>query len=256
MADNLFGSIDLVEILFTLFWVFFIALVVYLQRESRREGLPLAYESGGDTVSGRTDNISFKTFKKAHGGEVTVPRPVVERAIAAEPADSFPGAPLIPTGDPLVDGVGPAAWSDRQDEVDLTINGEPRIVPMRTQPSFHVDERDPDPRGMSIVAADGVEVGKVVDAWIDVPEPMIVYMEVDVAEAYGSGNVLVPFAFADKINKDSGTITVNAILAEQYARAPRTKAADTITLLEEEKVTAYFGGGDLLATPERADPLL
>ncbi len=32
------ANIDLVEILFTLFWVFFIGLVLYLHRESKREG--------------------------------------------------------------------------------------------------------------------------------------------------------------------------------------------------------------------------
>ena len=35
------ASVDLVEVLFTLFWVFFIGLVFYLQREMKREGYPL-----------------------------------------------------------------------------------------------------------------------------------------------------------------------------------------------------------------------
>ena len=43
-------SIDLAEILFTLFWVFFIALVLYLHRESKREGYPLESDRGGDVV--------------------------------------------------------------------------------------------------------------------------------------------------------------------------------------------------------------
>ncbi|MEO1576025.1 MAG: photosynthetic reaction center subunit H, partial [Pseudomonadota bacterium] len=35
------GEIDLVEIVFTLFWLFFAGLVMYLHRESKREGYPL-----------------------------------------------------------------------------------------------------------------------------------------------------------------------------------------------------------------------
>ena len=256
MTNNIVGSIDLVEILFTLFWVFFIALVVYLQREARREGFPLAYDTPSGTVRGTPTGIAPKVFKLPHGGELTAPRAEVDRELAAKPAAGFGGAPLVPTGDGLVDGVGPATWSERQDTPDLTYHGKPRIVPMRSQPAFHVDERDADPRGMSIVAADGQTVGKVVDAWVDVPEPMIVYLELALDAAHGTGNVLVPFAFADKINKASGTITVNALMAEQFGRAPRTKEADTITLLEEDKVMAYFGGGDLLASPERAEPVL
>ena len=46
MANNLVGSIDLVEILFTLFWLFFFGLVFYIQREGRREGFPVMHENG------------------------------------------------------------------------------------------------------------------------------------------------------------------------------------------------------------------
>jgi len=34
------------------------------------------------------------------------------------------------------------------------------------------------------------------------------------------------------------------------------KKAGSITLLEEEKVMAYFGGGTLYADPKRAEPLI
>jgi len=37
---------------------------------------------------------------------------------------------------------------------------------------------------------------------------------------------------------------------------PATRAPDSITLLEEEKICAYFGGGLLYATPSRQEPLL
>ena len=44
---GLSSSIDLAEILFTLFWLFFIGLVLYLHRESKREGYPLESDNEG-----------------------------------------------------------------------------------------------------------------------------------------------------------------------------------------------------------------
>jgi photosynthetic reaction center H subunit len=37
---------------------------------------------------------------------------------------------------------------------------------------------------------------------------------------------------------------------------PTTKHPEQITLLEEEKVMAYYGGGTLYATPDRQEPIL
>lgn len=258
MTNNIVGNIDLVEIIFTLFWLFFAALVIYLQRESKREGYPLdaPHRQGDVVVRGFPMEPPPKKYKTNYHGVISVPRQDPERELAAKYVGEFPGAPIEPTGDPLVDGVGPAAWSDRSDTPDLTLHGHPRIVPMRTKPEFGIDERDADPRGMTVIAADGKAVGKVVDAWVDIPEPMIVYIEIALDDEIGSGNILMPYAFIEKIRKEEGELHSNALLAEQYGRAPRIKDADTVTLLEEDKVTAYFGGGKLLAEPSRAEPLI
>ncbi|MEL6951225.1 MAG: photosynthetic reaction center subunit H [Pseudomonadota bacterium] len=258
MPNNIVGSIDFVEIVFTLFWLFFGVLVLYLHRESKREGYPLdSPHRGGDVVvRGFPSEPRQKTYLTPHHGKVSVPRQDPDRELAAEPVGDFPGAPLVPTGDPLVDGIGPAAWSDRADTPDLTLHGEPRIVPMRNHDEYGIDERDADPRGMDVVAADGKSVGKVIDNWVDIPEPMIVYIEIALDPSVGSGNVLMPFAFVDKIDRDAGELHANALLSEQYSRVPRTRDSDTITLLEEDKVMAYFGGGKLLAEPSRSEPLI
>lgn len=256
MTNNVVGSIDLVEILFTLFWLFFAVLIIYLQRESKREGYPLLSSSGdGAVVSGFPSAPELKTYKLAHGGEVTVPRAVDDYELNAETAGVYRGAPIVPKGDPLVDGLGPAAWSNRQDTPDLTYHGEARIVPMRNQPTFHVDDRDPDPRGMDVISADDHKVGAITDVWIDIPEPMIVYVEIALEETIGTGSVLMPFHFAD-IKKSAGHIKVTALMAKQFANVPRLKNADTITLLEEDKICGYFGGGALLAEPSRSEPLI
>jgi photosynthetic reaction center H subunit len=51
-------------------------------------------------------------------------------------------------------------------------------------------------------------------------------------------------------------VVVKAILAAQFANAPRIKSPNSVTFLEEDRICAYFAGGHLYATPKRAEPLL
>jgi photosynthetic reaction center H subunit len=65
--------------------------------------------------------------------------------------------------------------------------------------------------------------------------------------------VLLPVTFS-RIKKDS--IQVHALLAAQFAGVPATRLPEQVTLLEEEKITAYYGAGLMYATAERQEPLL
>ena len=65
--------------------------------------------------------------------------------------------------------------------------------------------------------------------------------------------VLLPVPFA-RIKSDS--VKAHSIYAAQFANVPVTKGADQVTLLEEEKISAYYGGGTLYADPMRSEPLL
>ena len=255
MSSGLTSSIDLVEILFTLFWVFFVFLVLYLQREGKREGYPLVSErSDNITVQGFPTMPRQKTYLLPHGGTALAPSgDPPETDVAAVPAANFPGAPLVPTGDPMVDGVGVAAYAKRSDTPDLTLDGRNRIVPLRTQPEAYVDRRDKDPRGMPVVAADDAKVGTVSDLWIDLSEPMIYFLEV--TRDTSGDSVMVPFHFA-KIRKREGDIKVNALYAHQFDKVPRLKSPDQITLLEEDKITAYYAGGELYADAKRQEPFI
>ncbi len=255
MSFGLTSNIDLAEILFTLFWVFFIGLIIYLRREDKREGYPLESDrSGHVTVQGFPAIPAPKEFHLPHGGTQTAPRAEASGVEpAATPAAPHPGAPLIPTGDPLVDGIGPASYANRSDTPDRTFYGKNRVVPMRLLPDFAVAERDTDPRGMPVVAADGVEVGVVSDIWVDLAEPQIYYLEVDMKD--NSGSTLLPFHFAD-MRKRPSHIRVKALYSHQFANVPKLKNPDQITLLEEDKLTAYYAGGELYADPQRAEPFL
>jgi photosynthetic reaction center H subunit len=56
-----------------------------------------------------------------------------------------------------------------------------------------------------------------------------------------------------RIKKDG--VTVGALLASQFAGVPTTRSPDQVTLLEEEKISAYYGAGMLYATADIQEPL-
>ena len=81
---------------------------------------------------------------------------------------------------------------------------------------------------------------------------MIRYYEV---ELEGGDHVLLPQTYA-KINKRTRQVKVNAILGAQFQDVPRLQNAETVTLLEEEKLVGYYAGGLMYATPTRLGPIL
>lgn len=254
---GLSSSIDLAEILFTLFWVFFIGLVIYLQREAKREGYPLESDNEGVVVQGFPAVPKPKKYKLPHGqADVKAPREEPpEEDLKLRPTAGFPGAPFEPTGEnPMLDGVGPGAYANRHDVPELTLPGENRFVPMRTLPDFHVDEHDPDPVGMEVLGADNEVAGTVTDLWVDRVEPMIVFFEVQLGGDHGR-KVLVPYTFS-RVYRGRGQIKVHAIHSHQFQDIPGTASDEQITALEEEKIVAYFGAGTLYADEARAEPII
>ena len=164
---------------------------------------------------------------------------------------AHPGAALDPGPAALGAGVGPGAWSDRADVPDLTVEGHPKVVPLRVATNFFIEPRDPDPRGMTVVGADGAVAGTVVDVWVDRSEPQVRYLETDV----GGRTVLVPITCC-VVRPRQRAVTVKAILGAQFAGAPAIAQADRVTLREEDRVMAYFAGGYLYATAARQEPII
>ena len=58
------------------------------------------------------------------------------------------------------------------------------------------------------------------------------------------------------VNSVPEWLAVQALLGAQFGNVPRTRSDAQITLLEEEKISAYYGAGTLYATPERQEPLV
>ncbi|MGC9418940.1 MAG: photosynthetic reaction center subunit H, partial [Rhodovulum sp.] len=164
------------------------------------------------------------------------------------------GFPLEPTGDPMLDGVGPAAWCARKDEPELDGRGHPKIQPLTALNNFKVSAGR-DPRGMAVVAGDGETVGKVVDMWVDEPEQLVRYLEIELDAAHGGGRRLVPMQVA-KISWFRPEVRVRLIYGKHFAAVPTTKSATQVTKLEEEKICAYYGGGLLYADKARQESQL
>jgi photosynthetic reaction center H subunit len=249
--------IDVAQVTLYLFWFFFAGLIIYLRREDKREGYPLKSDrSPYINVRGWPEPPSPKVFKLAHGGTYEAPndRPEVG-PIRAKPIAAFPGAPLQPTGDPMLDGVGPASYANRSDEPDHTIDGAPKIVPMRLATEFSVLDGNPDPRGMPVIGVDRVRGGICRDVWVDRSEPQIRYLEVEVTVSADRRHVLLPIYLA-KVHGSQKEIRVKSICGHHFAGVPGLRNPDQVTLLEEDRICAYYAGGHLYATPKRLGPAI
>jgi photosynthetic reaction center H subunit len=248
--------IDVAQVVLYVFWIFFAGLVFYLRREDKREGYPL------ESTEGRPIRVqgypglaaSPKVFLARTGGTAENPSlqpPPYE--LKAVPTSLAPGAPLQPTGDPMIDAVGPASYAQRRDVPDVTVDGAPKIVPMRVATDVYVAHEDPDPRGWDVVGLDGEIGGTLSDLWIDRSELQIRYLEVSVAG--GTRSVLLPIPL---VRFDAGRrqVKVASIPGARFATVPGTRNPNVVTFLEEDKISAYYSSGHLYGTPSRFGPLV
>lgn len=251
------GYVDVAQLTLYAFWIFFAGLVFYLRREDRREGYPLESEVMAGRPAPRDSILipSPKRFLLSNGHEKFAPR-LEEHAQSTHRGhkrEVWPGAPLEPETDGLHDAIGPGSYVDREDSHDETWDREKRIVPLRVAEHFVVHQSGPNPIGMSVFGADRQVAGTVSDLWVDRGESLVRYYEVELGA--GGKRVLMPASFA-KTGRFTQTVKTQALLAHQFASIPTTKDPDSVTLYEEERIMAFFGGGTLYATPDRQEPFL
>jgi photosynthetic reaction center H subunit len=249
--------LDVAQVTLYVFWIFFACLIFYLRREDKREGYPLdSTASGGGVVHGFPRMPDPKNYLLRDGHVATLPNHKNDRRdVAVAPIAVWPGAPMEPTGNPMLDGVGPGSWADREDVPELNIDNVPCIVPLRLAEGTYLEPRDPDPRGMRVIGADNEIGGVVTDVWVDRAEALIRYIEVEVTTSAGARRVLLPMPFA-LVNHKRGRVTVNAILGSQFADVPVTASPNQVTKREEDRIVGYYGAGTLYATPSRQEPML
>jgi photosynthetic reaction center H subunit len=264
-----FGTFDVASLILTSFVLFFVGLIIYLRREDRREGYPLEDDATGrlEPASGLFFTARPKTFVFSHGGVLNKPNADREIPVfSASRRTNISGAPLLPVGDPMLAKVGPGAFAQRARTPEMMFHGGPKIVPLRVATDFSISGETSDPRGMKVVGADGLEAGVVSDVWVDKSEYLIRYLEVELGAANPAGlsvvgsapvakRVLLPMTMA-VVKKGPRTVRVDSILASQFDNVPTLENPNQVTLDEEERVCAYYGGGLLYATPMRAEPLI
>jgi photosynthetic reaction center H subunit len=105
---------------------------------------------------------------------------------------------------------------------------------------------------MPVVAGDGEVVGKISDMWVDEPEQLVRYLEIELGKKYGDGSRLVPMTLA-KIHKDK--VAIKSIFGEHFNDVPKHSSKNQVTLLEEDKISAYYAGGNMYASQSRFEPL-
>jgi len=246
---------DVAQVALYVFWLLFAGLIFHLSRENRREGCPVVSSLPGRVALGPPLGLAQpKTYLLHDGSSVVAPRhEEPEPEPKAVPSAIWPGAPLEPTGDPMIDGVGPAAWARRTDKADVMWEtGEARIVPMRVDTAFSVAEEDPDPRGMTVIGCDGLVAGTVVDIWVDRAEAVARYLEVELPDGR---RVLTPTPMV-VVKRASRTVVVRSITSVQFGNVPGMRNPLQVTRLEEDKIGGYYAGGTLYATAERQESLL
>ena len=255
---NTIGSItsyiDLAQIILYAFWVFFAGLIYYLALENHREGYPMDTGFHSRAVATGWPIPDPKTFKLENGKTITVPDLTrKEPPLNAAPSTTAWDSALEPKTDGMSDAVGPGAYSMREDAPELNSHGKPLIQPLRIASEYGVAKQDIDPRGLPVIGGDGKQGGIVKDIWIDSAEMMFRYLEVETSTPTGARRVLLPIPFT-RVRRNQ--IEVNSIYGLHFAGVPVTRSPDQVTKLEEEKISAYYGGGTLYADPARGEPLI
>jgi photosynthetic reaction center H subunit len=264
LTGDITGYVDVAQVVLYVFWLFFFVLIFWLHREGKREGYPLESDTGlGGPREGFPLMASPKTFLRKDGSKVVPEKDRTEPAWHAKRMAPISGSPYLPEGNAMASASGPGSYANRADVPDATWHGKPVLVPLRNLPEYGVSDKDPDPRGMPVVGADGEAGGTVVDVWIDVSEAIIRYYEFELP---GGGRRLVPVNFTripgllDPLNfmnptkGKHGPVKVGSILGEHFKEVPALANPDQVTKLEEDKIMAYYGGGYLYAEASRAEP--
>lgn len=247
--------IDVAQLTLYVFWIFFAGLIFYLRREDTREGYPLERDVGGQV---RDPNFVFfpspAEYVLPHGeGTVYLPNDNRDRREAKlERSAPWPGAHYVPTGNPMKDCVGPGAWAERSKHPELMHDGSTVVQPLRKATNFGVPSLSRDPRGFEVRGADDQVAGTVVDIWLDRAEQMARHLEVELTSGK---KILLPLSMG-RVHLDDSIVSVRAIMASQFEGVPTLAKDDEITIDEEERIQAYYGGGYMYATPKRSEPFV
>ena len=240
-----FTQFDGAEIITWAFFAFFGALIFWLRREDRREGYPVVEERPmGRPVRDFPQAPAPKTYTRLDGPPTQMPHHYGSSKALGERLLRFPGAPLVPLGNPMLAEIGPGAYPLRED-VPLMSYGHPQVLPLRIARDWAVARGDTDPRGLTVYAARHVAVGTVTDLWVDRSVKILRYLEVALTLPEAAGRwVLLPIYYTD-INARRQWVRVRSLLSFQFADVPGLASMDQITAREEDRLNAYYSSGQI-----------
>lgn len=251
---NITDYIDLPQVAFWVFFLFFVGLCYWLRMQDKREGYPTKQSPFSSVQSnGILPMPDPHTYLTIEDGPVVAPHDQVQIQQNARPLYPFDGTPLSPVGNPLLAGIGPGAWVMRREGPALTEQGEEALQPLRVMHEWSLFKGETDPRGMVVFDRRYNRIGVVREIWIDRGARIMRMLEVDLDAGLSAGPVLVPI-YHTVIKERERTVRVTALLAHQFAEVPRPVAPNSITGREEERLNAYFAAGRFYAGSTLTEP--
>ena len=242
---NITSYIDLPQVAFWLFFLFFLGLVYHNRRWDKREGYPMKASPFSSEAS-----LGFpepprdpEVYILNEGGTTVAPHFYAPGPTHAEPLYQFAGTPLSPLGNPLLAGIGPGSYVLKRDEPMLTEGGLLLLQPLRLLEDWSVTKHEADPRGMRVFDWRWEPVGVVRDVWVDRGIKIIRILEVELDPGLGAGPVLVPI-YHTVIRESAREVRVTALRFDQFADVPRPASPDRITGQEDERLNAYYAAGN------------
>ena len=212
-------------------------------RENKREGYPLAQTAA--TARGRGAGLpgrcpTPKTYMLAarrRSADVPTRRAAAGRGRAGR-SPATPARRWSPPAIRCSTASGPASYAPtRADMPDLTSHGDAaHRAAARRAPATASRSRDPDPRGMPVIGADGEVGGTVRDLWVDRSEALFRYLEVEVrsgATAHAACCCRCNFAAIQARRTSQVRVDPRPPVRR---RAGHCASPDQVTLLEEDKI--------------------
>lgn len=97
-----------------------------------------------------------------------------------------------------------------------------RVYPLRELDDYEVADHDPDVRGWTVYASDGLEIGEVEELFVDPAAKKVRYLAVDMKAGDSDRDkhrVLLPVGAA-RLRKDEDTVMLDSLSASEVARLP------------------------------------
>jgi uncharacterized protein (TIGR02271 family) len=125
----------------------------------------------------------------------------------------------------------------------------PQVAALKDLGDYEVAEGYPDPRGWTVRASDGAEVGKVHDLIVDTGTMRTRYLDVrlsgDIAGAGGERDVLVPIGTA-RVDDRGDSVVVNNLTADRFASLPAYEHG-RLSRDHEADLRSRFTSGDAMS---------